>query len=58
MPSEHSFFSLSEMKQPVNQWICIAFICVWVFWMGLFYLTHKAQVIGDTFSNQMGNVLE
>lgn len=45
-----SFFSLAEMKQPVNQWLCIAFLGVFCFWTVLYYLTEKARAIGETFS--------
>jgi hypothetical protein len=44
------FFSLAEMKQPVNQWICIAFLGLLCFWVVLFYSSSKAYGIGDAFS--------
>jgi len=47
-----SFFSLAELKQPVNQWICIAFLGVWCFWMALYYVAQKAQIIGENFVSQ------
>jgi hypothetical protein len=42
------FFSFSELKQPVNQWLCIAFIGVWCFWIVLYYVTQKTEAVGDT----------
>ena len=43
MSKNVSFFSLSEAKQPVNQWLCIAFLSVWCFWIVLYYMTEKTQ---------------
>lgn len=34
-------------KQRVNQWLCIALISLMCFWTVLYYLTHKAQAIGE-----------
>ena len=48
--NKSKFFSLSEMKQPVNQWICIAFLGVWTFWFMLFYVVGKTKEIGDNYS--------
>jgi hypothetical protein len=45
-----SFFSLAELKQPVNQWICIAFLGVFCFWLVLYYFTEKTRIIGDTYA--------
>ncbi len=45
----NSFFSMSEAKQPVNQWISIAFIGVFCFWTVLYYFTEKAQAIGQNY---------
>ncbi|MFA6459334.1 MAG: hypothetical protein WCV79_02990 [Candidatus Paceibacterota bacterium] len=44
------FFSLAELKQPVNQWLCIAFMSLWLFWFMLFYVTKKTEAIGESFS--------
>ncbi len=43
------FFSWAEMKQPVNQWICIAFLGIWVFWFVLYTFVQKTQAIGDSY---------
>ncbi len=43
------FFSLRELKQPVNQWICIAFLGVWVFWFMLYYVVGQTQALGDNY---------
>jgi len=43
------FWSLAEMKQPVNQWLCIAFFSVLGFWLVLYYVTQKAEAIGNNF---------
>jgi hypothetical protein len=45
-----SFFSLAEMKQPVNQWLCIAFLGVFCFWVVLFYFTQETQIIAENYA--------
>jgi spore maturation protein SpmA len=35
-------------KQQVNQWLCISLISLMCFWVVLFYLTNKAQMIGSS----------
>lgn len=48
MQKEH-FFSLAALRQPVNQWICIAFVGVWCFWTMLYYFVDKTQAIGENY---------
>ncbi len=48
--NKSSFFSLSELKQPVNQWICIAFIGVLTFWIVLYYFTQKAEIVAESYT--------
>jgi hypothetical protein len=48
--NKKSFFSLAELKQPVNQWLCIAFMGVLFFWTALYYFTSKAEAVGKTFN--------
>ena len=48
---DHRFFSLAELKQPVNQWICIAFLAVWCFWIVLYYTVQKTEAIGNSFTD-------
>jgi hypothetical protein len=38
----------SFFRQKVNQWLCIALISLMCFWTVLYYLTNKAQAIGNT----------
>jgi hypothetical protein len=45
-----SFFSIAELKQPVNQWICIAFVGVLCFWVVLYYFTEKTKIIAEGYS--------
>ena len=45
---------MSEAKQPVNQWLCIAFISLCCFWTVLYYVTQKAEAIGDSFVDRGG----
>lgn len=44
------FFSLAEFKQPVNQWLCIAFLGLLCFWIVLFYSANKALSLSEVFS--------
>jgi hypothetical protein len=48
--SNESFFSLAELKQPVNQWLCIGFMGVFCFWTLLYYFTQKTQIIGESYA--------
>ena len=38
-------------KQRVNQWLCIALIGLMCFWTTLYYITNKAEAIGESFAN-------
>lgn len=42
------------LKQQVNQWLCIALIALMAFWIVLYYMTNKAQAVGDQFTNYEG----
>jgi len=53
MPQHNSFFSLAEMKQPVNQWICVAFLGILCFWFLLFILTSNALEVAGSYT---GNI--
>lgn len=48
-PYKNKFFSLDELKQPVNQWLCIAFLSLWVFWFMLYYVADKTKELGESF---------
>ncbi len=50
MNNKPSFFSMANAKQPVNSWLCIAFISLLCFWVVLYYFTAKAEEIGENFS--------
>jgi hypothetical protein len=54
---EESFFSLASMKQPVNQWLCIAFLSLWCFWIVLYYATEHARIIGAEYVSGVTDVL-
>jgi len=43
------FFSL-DLRQPVNQWICIALLALMCFWVVLYYLVHRAEAFGNDYS--------
>lgn len=51
MPEHNSFFSLAELRQPVNQWICVAFLGVLCFWFVLYLLTNDALAVADSYAN-------
>ncbi len=36
------------LKQRVNQWLCLALLALMCFWVVLYYLTAKAEIIGNT----------
>ncbi len=38
-------------KQTVNQWLCIALVCLMCFWTVLYYLANKAEAIGESISS-------
>lgn len=40
--------SISDLKNPVNQWICIAFMGVLCFWVVLYYFVNRTQAVGNT----------
>ena len=50
MSQKVSFLSLAEMRQPVNQWLCVAFMGVLCFWTLLYYFVQKAQAVGKNFN--------
>ncbi|MFA6601880.1 MAG: hypothetical protein WCT02_03405 [Candidatus Paceibacterota bacterium] len=38
-----TFLKRNPQAKEVNQWLCIAFLGVWCFWIVLFYLTQKVD---------------
>ncbi len=36
------------LKQQVNQYLCLALLALMCFWTVLYYLTDKAQALGDS----------
>jgi hypothetical protein len=54
--NKNNFFSLAELKQPVNQWICIAFIGVLCFWVVLYYTTEQAKSIGGFYDDVRSSI--
>ncbi|MDE2041287.1 MAG: hypothetical protein KGI59_02810 [Patescibacteria group bacterium] len=47
---KESFWSLAALKQPVNQWLVIAFLGVFCFWATLYYVTQKAEIIAESYT--------
>lgn len=47
MNHNNYFFSLEALKQPVNQWLCVAFLGLFCFWTLLYYSIQKAEAIAD-----------
>lgn len=39
------------LTQKVNQGLCIALISLMAFWTVLYYFTHKAEAIGESFAS-------
>ncbi len=35
------------LKQQINQWLCIALMALMCFWTMLYYVSHKAEAIGN-----------
>lgn len=56
MNQHNSFFSLAEIKQPVNQWICVAFLGVWCFWIVLYWLGEKAINATEAYTNPVSAI--
>jgi len=58
MNTKKPFISIAEIKQPVNQWLCIAFLGVFCFWTLLFYFTEKAKAIGENYFSAGEQILK
>ena len=43
---QQPFFSL-DLRQPINQWLCIALISLMGFCVILYYLVNKASAFGN-----------
>ena len=41
------FFSF-DLRQPVNQWMCIALISLMCFWVVLFYFVNRTEAFGNS----------
>ncbi len=52
---KHSL-GLDELRQPVNQWLLLAFICLFIYWLVLYVLAHKVQTIGNEDQNTKATV--
>jgi hypothetical protein len=44
--------------QKVNQWLCLALVCLMAFWVVLYYFVHKAEAIGNQYSSSRSALLE
>jgi hypothetical protein len=53
MKGYKDFFSF-DLKQPVNQWLCIALLSLWCFWMVLYYSASHAVLIGQSYAAAAG----
>jgi len=49
---KEKFFSV-DMKQPVNQWICIGMLSLMCFWVVLYYFVNTAFAIGDSLATDV-----
>jgi len=47
----HGSFTLSpvtDLKNPVNQWLCIALVGLVCFWVVLYYFVNKTEAFANT----------
>ena len=51
MSGSFSLSSVSDLKNPVNQWLCIAFVALLAFWVVLYYFVNKTEA----FANSLGD---
>ena len=54
----HGSFTLSsatDLKNPVNQWLCIAFIALVCFWVVLYYFVNKTEAFGNSLAKSPAN---
>jgi hypothetical protein len=57
MNKAEPFFSLAELRQPVNQWLCIIFLGLLCFWTLVYYFTNKAEAVSDRYVNERAAAL-
>lgn len=36
-----------DLRQPINQWIALAFVALLCFWVVLYYMVHRAEAFGE-----------
>lgn len=56
MPRQ-SFFSL-DLRQQVNQWMCIALISLMCFWVVLNYFVQKTEAFGYDYLHGRNEVIQ
>lgn len=39
--------SVADLREPVNQWLCIAFIGLVSFWVVLYYFVNRTEAVGN-----------
>ncbi|MFA6432453.1 MAG: hypothetical protein WCV82_01380 [Candidatus Paceibacterota bacterium] len=52
-----SFFSL-DLRQQVNQWMCIALVSVMCFWVVLNYFVQKTEAFGNNYIYEWNQVIQ
>jgi hypothetical protein len=48
------FFNFN-IRQEVNQWICIAFMSAWCFAVIFYYFTHQTDVVGQNWQDDIAS---
>jgi hypothetical protein len=51
MAKSISFFSPTQARRPINQYLCIILISVMCLWTVVYYLTHSIDIINESLAN-------
>ena len=55
MNGSFSLSSVTDLKNPVNQWLCIALIALICFWVVLYYFVNKTEAFGNNLARNPSN---
>lgn len=48
MHGSFSVASVTDLRNPVNQWLCIAFLALLCFWVVLYYFVNKTEAFANS----------
>jgi hypothetical protein len=51
MNGSFTLSSVTDLKNPVNQWLCIAFVALLCFWVVLYYFVNKTEAFANTLAD-------